>query len=297
MVVLATTRSELLREMAAAYPYVEVVALTPTAILATRMRFARALVVVPPSFVDVPFFMRLTARLMALGGTLAGYTTGVKAPRYAVATAFHMRRLFYENVGDMLEALGCPRPDAPALQFAEDTTVVDSLNSEYIVVAPFASNPGKTLPEKRWVELLHFLQTQFPERQLVILGGPSDAPLAAKMIVTAGVRAENYCGIPFAQVAALIKRTSCFIGIDSGLTHVAAALRAPSVIVDNLRVVTWLPAYNPKAIILTESKNCQCGGDKTGDCNYSIDGVSYLRCMYDVSDERIQAAVVQTLSA
>ncbi len=295
-IVLTTTNTKLLHDMAGAYDFVEIVPMTTAALM--RLWVGRGLknnlMVIPPTFVDVPWFVRVITKLFSLRGTSFGFTGRANIPHVDLSVVFEMHAPIHESFDKALELFGYRRSQEVRLQFREDATLLKNLSEGYVVVAPFASNPGKSLPPERWHKLFAFLQNTYPKRDVVLIGGPADAK-AAETYSTGG-HVHNYCGVPFAQVVSLLKGTNCFIGVDSGLTHVAGVLRMPSVVIDNLRAVTWLPTYNPKAIILTEKKHCVCGGDKTGDCNYIINGVSYLRCMYDVSDERIQDAIAETVS-
>jgi len=298
-IVLTTTNTKLLRDMAGAYDFVEIVPVTLRALaeLWVQTGFKKNLVVIPPTFVDVPWFVRVIAKLFSIQGACMGFIGRAKIPLVDLAVPFEVYAPIHESFDKALKSLGYTRQPEVLLQFPEDGALLKSLSKEYIVVAPFASNPGKSLPPERWQKLFLFLQNTYPEHDLVLIGGPADAKVA-ETYSAMGERVHNYCGVPFAQVVSLLKHTKCFIGVDSGLTHVAGVMHVPSVIIDNLRAVTWLPTYNPKAIILTEKKHCVCNGDKTGgDCNYIINGVSYLRCMYDVSDERIADAIAETLAA
>lgn len=67
---------------------------------------------------------------------------------------------------------------------------------------------------------------------ILILGGSEDAPIAAEIsasLAADGVRARNLTGaLDLLACAALLERTTLFIGNDSGLMHIAAAVGAPT---------------------------------------------------------------------
>jgi ADP-heptose:LPS heptosyltransferase len=130
----------------------------------------------------------------------------------------------------------------------------------------------------------------------VLIGGPQDREVALDFIRQADhTNAQVLCGEPFAKTAAVIARTACFVGVDSGLTHIAGVMHVPTVAIENLRTVMWLPRYNPNAVILTEAKNCLCSADRGRDCYYEIGGIRYLRCMIDIPQENIKKAITETL--
>ena len=299
IVVLTTRGAPLLREISAAYPFIRVVPLWSweALLLWTRTVLQRNIYIIQPSFYPVPKKIAWVAKFFTLGGVRAGYKGREWAPPYDISTPFNPQELFYTNLRRLFSTLGFENDENPRVSFIEDVSALQSIGSRYIVLAPFASNPGKTLPMHRWSLLLTFLADAYSSIPIAIVGGPTDVRDAEALLQSsAHPHGKVLCNLPFAQTAALLSHTALFIGADSGLTHCAGLLHVPSVLIENLRTVTWLPTYNPNAIILTEKKNCLCGGDKTGDCNYMIDGVSYLRCMYDVSDERIRTAVSDVLN-
>lgn len=297
IVVLTTAKPALLTEMAAAYPFVAIKKITPYTFIETLWAGVKNknFFLIPPTFVDVPLFITILARFATVRGILAGFVGTARVPRLDLAIPFETKKLFYQNFSALLTRLGWPADGDLHVSFAQDVAILTELPKQYVAIEPAASNPGKTLSPARWAKLIRFIHTHYPQYGVVLLGGPGQT-LVAEKVAQEGGGAQVVCGIPFAQTIAVLRGAECFIGADSGLTHVAGALGIRSVIVDNLRAVTWLPTYNPHAVILTESKNCVCGGDKTGDCNYVIEGVSYLRCMWDVSDERIAEAVQQMIS-
>lgn len=299
-VVLATRNAEFLREMSSRYPFVEVVSAAPYALMKLFIQVVgrKNLFIIPPTFVDVPPFVSIIAvMLTAWHGMIAGFTGRARGPRYDLSVPFETKKLFYENLVALLRKLDISAEGTPTLSFAEDESVVSELGEGHVVLAPFASNPGKTLPMERWVALLRFLESRYPGREVVLVGGPADCRTAEWLIERSGHHhARAWCGAPFVTTATVIHTAACFIGADSGLTHVAGVLQVPSVVVDNVRAVTWLPSYNPHAVILVEPRECRCHGDKTGNCYREIGGIRYLRCMIDVPQERIENAITTILT-
>jgi len=65
--------------------------------------------------------------------------------------------------------------------------------------------------------------------EIVLLGGPADAPAADAIIAVLG-RGRNLCGkLNIVQSAKMIARSSVYYGIDSMLLHLARALAVPTV--------------------------------------------------------------------
>jgi ADP-heptose:LPS heptosyltransferase len=296
--VLATRNEKLLREMSAAHPYVRITGIRSPSLLVLFIRsfYERNAFVVPPTFFDVPAFASFLARAFTLRGRSIGFESKARTPRYDIVLPFEKRDQFYKNFWPLLGFFGLPLGGPFRLTFIKDESPVASLGRGYIVLAPFASNPSKSLPPERWIDLLGFLGRSYPDRTAVVLGAPGDAATAEKWAFRSGhPSAKVMCGLPFAQTAAIIAHTKCFIGVDSGLTHVAGVQEVPTVAIENLRTIMWLPRYNPKAVILTEPKNCVCDGEHGRDCFWVIDGVQYSRCVADIPQERIERAIKEML--
>ena len=299
--VITTRNTALLREMAALYPYIAVQPFTMAAVarLALHSAGARSVFVVPPTFYDVPWFVRLLAQILTVPrGRIAGFTAKRTTMHFSIAIPFEAKALYYQNFSALLRVLGCMPGDVPRPALPQDMSVLRELGTaDYIVLAPFAAGASRSLPEERWVSLFAHLSRRYPAMPLVVLGGPADTEKAERIAKQSNHRAVRiFCGIPFAQTAALISHAKLFIGVDSGLTHVAGVLQRPSVIIGNLSNPTWLPSYNAQAVILTESRHCLCTGEKNKDCFYEIGGVRYLRCMIDIDDQDIYGAIDRTLT-
>ena len=97
----------------------------------------------------------------------------------------------------------------------------------------FACHPGSGSPEKnwpleKWVELLSWLIEETPARP-VILGGEADKPQLdrLKTALPRG-RYEVWENLPLPELARLLSHCGAFIGHDSGITHLAAAVGIPT---------------------------------------------------------------------
>jgi ADP-heptose:LPS heptosyltransferase len=179
------------------------------------------------------------------------------------------------------------------------TTVNDfiqknSLVEKTIILNIYASNKGRTLPVNRWQNIIKFLLEKYPGYKIGINGGPEHIEVAKVFLTHPDI--FSMCEVKSLLEKANIMNLSKFIiGVDTGPTHLACLLQKDVILISNNSNPTWLPRYNPKTIILTADKNCTCDGKKGGDCKVLVDGVSYYRCMYEISDEQIFTAIEKVL--
>ena len=100
-----------------------------------------------------------------------------------------------------------------------------------IALAPIAHQPGKSWPADRWGSLVEKLRAEprFDGWRFMLVGGPGDHAPAAPALKAAAERAIDCVGRgDILASAAAIDRATLFVGNDSGLMHVAAAARRPT---------------------------------------------------------------------
>jgi len=90
-------------------------------------------------------------------------------------------------------------------------------------------------------------------------------------------------GLPMGETAWVIDHAALYLGVDTGITHLAGVLQQKSLVLSHFRIPTWRPTYNPNARAIANSKRCECA--QGGACEIKDGGIAYTRCMYDISDE------------
>jgi len=139
--------------------------------------------------------------------------------RHAVPRGLHAvernRRLTAAALGYTLE---------PALDYGLAPIAGDAGDAPYAVFLTMTSRADKLWPEERWIELGRALGVR------VVLPWGSDAERArAGRIAAALSEAEVAPRMTLEQLARLLVRAQAVIGVDTGLTHLAAALGARTV--------------------------------------------------------------------
>jgi heptosyltransferase-2 len=109
--------------------------------------------------------------------------------------------------------------------------------------SPLALHPGsgsekKNWPEARWAELLKRLIEE-TSIHLLLVGGEAEGGRLERLAQMAPPhRVEVARGLPLAELAERLRGCRGFVGHDSGITHLAAALGLPA-------VVLWGPTVEP----------------------------------------------------
>ncbi len=165
----------------------------------------------------------------------------------------------------------------------------------YVVIHMFGNKRRLSFPDRRWRALTIELTKRYPNYQFVFTGAPKDAP--AMEIITKDIpRTTMLVDLPILEVASIIDSAALYIGVDTGITHLAGVMKKKSVLVENNSNPLWWPSYNPNATILVNNKRCICKGDKTDQCRVlDEDGTNYYRCTYDITDQAVLDAVAAVL--
>ena len=114
-------------------------------------------------------------------------------------------------------------------------------------------------PAKRWPpERFRALAAELCRRgfSVVLLGGAQEAP-AGEELARDLPRVLNLCGkTDLAEAAAVIERAAVFVSNDSGLMHVAAALRRPQVALFGSTDPRTTAPLNPRAVVIRKDLPC-----------------------------------------
>lgn len=150
-----------------------------------------------------------------------------KGPRTrTIATEYEhmMRSLGFLQDGFSL-GLFIPEKDTLAAR----NLVLQTVGTQpYAVFALFTTRPQKHWIFERWVNLARSIFQEFGLRA-VLLGGPHDAP-AGQELVQRSASAVNLAGkTSLLESAAVIQGAQLVIGVDTGLTHMAVALKKPTI--------------------------------------------------------------------
>ena len=163
-----------------------------------------------------------------------------------------------ENNFDVLPLIGAKKKlpaaemefflSATEERFADDFLVKHKLFGQKILGLHVGSGGTKNLPLKRWplknhAGLVRQLNKERPDIRVLLFGGPEEAKdhevvlAQANRDLTLEAKTKN-----LRETAALMKRCSAFLSVDTALMHIAAAMKVPNQIVieaPTLNVTNW----------------------------------------------------------
>ena len=189
-------------------------------------------------------------------------------------------------------------------RFADDFLVQHKLTGKKILGIHVGSGGTKNLPLKRWpvknyAGLVRRLNKERPDIRVLLFGGPEEAQDHQVVLaqsnrgLTLEAKTRN-----LRETAALMKRCSAFLSVDTALMHIAAAIKVPNQIVieaPTLNATNW-----PHGNHFTLVKNPVVNG--RGLDFYRYDGgdikgtrEELLACMASVKIDEVFETVLQLI--
>lgn len=228
----------------------------------------------------------------ALGArAAAGYYEGTPSTGLTLAAPYpDDQPELLRNLG-LAALLGLPANDT-RLEFLlrpQDLAEADALleprlrGGLWIGLHPGAKAPARRWPADYFVALGATLAHRYGAR-IVVTGGPGEEALAQAVAGGIGAAALNLAGkTSLGGLAAVISRLDLFIGNDTGPSHLAHALRTPSItLFGPVDVHRWAPLDRARHVVLREPVPCS-------PCGHTECPIDH-RCLRWITPERVLQA-------
>ncbi len=148
-------------------------------------------------------------------------------------------------------------PDTQALRQRVRAQRPEHDQAPLVMFNPFAAQSS---PSKRWHpdQELEFARTCAAKGwQVVLVGSPADRPLAAHWGQNPNVGVCNLIGqFSLLELAALMRQADVYVGLDTGTTHLSAALHCPTVTLFGRLDVNYIAPRGPRVRVLKQSNAC-----------------------------------------
>jgi len=139
---------------------------------------------------------------------------------------------------------------------AADILAGREVRAPYFALAPGATYQTKRWPQEYYKELIHLILQNYKE-QIVLLGSPAERESFSELIVSE--RVINLAGeLSLQQAAVVLGRATVLVSNDSGLMHMATAVKTPVLAIfgSTVKELGFFP-YRSKYFVL-ENKALQC---------------------------------------
>jgi lipopolysaccharide heptosyltransferase II len=206
-----------------------------------------------------------------------------------------------EEVAEMAAALGAPllSPElglplrAEHRDFAGEWLAENGIRLREPLIAMHLTQrvrPAKLWTQDRFAEVANRLQSECGAR-ILILGGKEEreeAEAFARALAAPPVLAVGETNP--VETAALLERCRLFLGIDSGVAHLAAAVRCPTLVLFGSTDPARYRPWGAHCRVLQASRVC----DRR--CDQKTCAVPQDHCMLSISPEAVFTAAVEMLT-
>lgn len=197
---------------------------------------------------------------------------------------------------------GVPVSDRPPTELATTETAAANvtrrlesaglLNRDFAVIHPAAAFATKQWAAANFGQVADNLASQ--GLPVIVITTPNEQPIVDELNKHAETKATAFTDLALPELTALLARARLFVGNDSGIAHIAAAVRAPAVVIfGSSNTAHWRPWVSNHAVaeIVLEEMECQpCHG-------YFCEKFAEPECIKRVPVERVNAAVARVLRA
>jgi heptosyltransferase-2 len=147
--------------------------------------------------------------------------------------------------------------------------------------------PSKRWPTEHFAALAQELIQTNPNQHIILVGGQGDRQLGEQICSQAGhlSHIHNWCGsTSLDEAIALIGMSQAVISNDSGLMHIAAALKVPQVAIFGSSDPAHTPPLSDKAKVIWLDLPCS-------PCHKRECPLGHLKCLKDILPQQVLATL------
>jgi heptosyltransferase II len=161
------------------------------------------------------------------------------------------------------------------------------LTNIYVMCPGAEYGPTKRWPTSHFADLAQRLIASNSSTQIILLGSKGDRVLAQEITSQAKQDAciHNWCGdTSLDEAIALIGMSKAIVSNDSGLMHIAAALKTPQVAIFGSSDPAHTPPLSDKAKVIWLNLPCS-------PCHQKVCPLGHLNCLNDILPEQVFATL------
>ncbi len=121
-------------------------------------------------------------------------------------------------------------PATPHLQI-QPGTADDLPPGDWVAAHPGSGSEKKNWPEDRWAELLRRILNTNPATRVLLIAGEADGDKPRRLASQLPAeRIRLALNLPLPRLAQLLQSCRCYLGHDSGISHLASAIGLPTLL-------------------------------------------------------------------
>lgn len=138
----------------------------------------------------------------------------------------------------------------PQLKVRTGESTPNPQRTPTLALHPGSGSEKKNWPEAKWADLVQHLIHE-TNSHLLLIGGEAEGERLQRLAAALPIgRTRVAQSLPLTDLARLIQQCSAFIGHDSGISHLAAALGLPGIVLwGNTLEEIWRPPQNQVVVL------------------------------------------------
>ena len=246
------------------------------------------------------------------GGTTAGFFTAATLAKHRVGFKHYPYKFLYNHLAPASSELwqrekthsaeqqlallgwtGVPVSDRPKtrLEITEKAaeSIKNKIDSErFALIHPVAAFESKQWATENFAKIADYLHEK--GLSAVAVAAPKEAETLERLQNLAQVGVKSFVNLSLPEITALAARARIFVGNDSGIAHVAAAVQTPSVVIfGSSNIAHWRPWTNaPHEVVSANPARAPFAPDK-------YEQSDEPECIRRVSVEQVKAAIERVL--
>ena len=171
-------------------------------------------------------------------------------------------------------------------QAAEKWWAEQELDSSWVVaVHPSSGSPAKNWPAQRFAAVARHLQEEWGAPVLLVSGPADNRPVAVVQAAVRNGRCILLDSLPLECLAAILARCKLYLGNDSGVSHLAAAVGTPTVVIFGpTDPAVWSPQGAAVQVLQAKVPCGPCSDAKRRQCPEQV-------CLQGLSVDTVLAAL------
>jgi predicted lipopolysaccharide heptosyltransferase III len=178
--------------------------------------------------------------------------------------------------------------EAAAATVAQRLQAAGVADNSFAVIHPAAASATKQWAPEKFARIAEDLTSQ--GLAVVVITAPDQLHVIAGLRDSIRTPLVSFTDLSLPEITALLARARLFVGNDSGIAHMAAAVETPAVVIfGSSNTAHWRPWANGPAAVVYEELECQpCHG-------YFCAKFPEPECIKRVPVERVSATVARVL--
>jgi lipopolysaccharide heptosyltransferase II len=158
----------------------------------------------------------------------------------------------------------------------------------FALIHPAAAFDTKQWPTENFARIAEYLSLNGTE--VVAVAAPNEAGVLEKLAAASKTQVHTFSDLSLPEITAMAEKARIFVGNDSGIAHIAAAVATPSVVIfGSSNRDHWRPwMYAPNEVVYEEFACQPCAG-------YECKEYGEPRCILSVRPEKVIAAIDRLL--